>query len=285
MKRKQIARFVAKFALTLAGAAMPGQVALGQDLAPTFDSIDFDQDRVLSRTFATMLWSNPDPDDSSTASRSARIRMFRMLPGFISDPLGLGGLDDDPPDPEQPPPSAGPDHVTFGLGLDNPYLEPRWARDPGGPGYYRIYTQAQIIDAGGMCVALGLQAWTPAGIENGGVAQGPTYFTPGIGLFQDLGMGLGLHAFADEQIHGIRQTTQMHCGVALQAPLSNWDTPENQTVFAFVQALGNSPYLAQRVDRDMNWQCMPGVCWRVSDCFTLSVGAARQSLVTCGWQY
>jgi hypothetical protein len=104
-------------------------------------------------------------------------------------------------------------------------------------------------------------------------------------VYQDLGMGLGLHAFADEHLHGIRQTTQMHCGLAFQAPLSNWDTPENQTVFVFVQMLGNSPYLAQRVDHDMNWQCMPGVCWRVSDSFTLSVGAARQSLVTCGWHY
>jgi hypothetical protein len=281
-RRTRNGKLAMDLTLVFAALAVAGQSGYCQ--IPTSSIQDFDQDPNLSRTFAAVLWGNPD-DDGGSANRGPRVRLFRMMPGYISDPVGLGELDDDPLIVDPSYQSAGPQRFTFGFGLDNPYFEPRGPGDPGGIGFYRIYTQAQILDLGTTSISLGLQAWTPAGLENGGVSQGATAFSSGIGAYQDIGSGIGLHAFADQTCHNIRQASQFHCGVAIQAPLTNWDRPENQDLFFFIQAVGMTQCYGQRSDRDFNWECLPGIFWKVGDCFSMSFGGSHQGLVTCSWQY
>src|SRR4051794_40699144 len=49
------------------------------------------------RAMANAMWSSAETADSALPSRTPRIRMFGMLPGFLSDPPGFG-ISDDPDD-------------------------------------------------------------------------------------------------------------------------------------------------------------------------------------------
>jgi hypothetical protein len=266
--------------LTVFAVCWLGARASAQDIfanPPTFA-----QDPILRRAFSTIL--NGSDDDFGAAAKSNPIRIFRMLPGFISDPLSLCGNDDDP-SVDGPASGSGPRGVTVSFGSDNPYLEPRSAGDPGGLGFLRFYSQVQVVDLGSTSVCFGMQAWTPAGIENGGVSQGPTVLSPGLAFYQDLGLGMGLHGFADLSYRTLKQTGQSHVGLAVQCPLHNWERPEDQEFFLFVQGLGYTGPITGTYDRDLNWQLCPGVCWRVNDSFSMSVGAAKQGMLTCSWRY
>ena len=37
--------------------------------------------------------------------------------------------------------------------------------------------------------------------------------------------------------------------------------------------------------REMGWEFVPGVHWRLSDNFWMSLGAARRGMFTCSWQF
>src|SRR5437763_1802148 len=68
--------------------------------------------------------------------RTHRIRLFRMAPGFLSDPVGLDGDDSLPGDPPQPAAlladtDSGPGWLQLAVGNDNPYFDFRQPGDPG----------------------------------------------------------------------------------------------------------------------------------------------------------
>src|SRR5207302_1631633 len=73
--------------------------------------------------------------------RPHRIRLFRIEPGFLSDPVGL-----EPDDPNEVPPDDGPDWLQLAAGNDNPFFDFRRPGDPGGIGYFKVHGQVQLLD-------------------------------------------------------------------------------------------------------------------------------------------
>jgi hypothetical protein len=217
--------------------------------------------------------------------------MFRMLPGFLNDPPGLNGLDDPacandssgslPANAES---CAGPRGLTLAVGDDNPFFDLRRPGDPGGVGFVRVHSQLQVVDLGSTSVCLGLQAWTPAGLQSGGVADGPTVLAPGLGIFHDLGDGTGLHGYVGQHLRGTRQGP-LNYGMALQCPLAPWVEPADRCLFVFVQALGTYDYVGDRQGKALNWEVVPGIHWRINDNFWMSLGASKLGMLTCSWQY
>jgi hypothetical protein len=225
--------------------------------------------------------------EMTATTRTQRIPMFRMLPGFLVDPPDLNVMDD-PSDSTSATNTTSDNSVDgfiLNFGDDNPYFDPRRPGDPGGVGFVRVHSQVQVLDSGNTSVCFGLRAWTPAGLEAGGVQNGATVFAPGVGIFQDLGAGSALHGFVDQNLHSCCRQGPIHCGMAVDCPLTAADNPANPGVFVFVQALGTLDNGVDRQGRPMNWELVPGVQWRLSDSFSMSLGASRSSMLTCWWHF
>jgi hypothetical protein len=263
------------FALTLGVTLAHAQAARGQQPAADWHKT------ALSPDLATALYGGVNPADSTLGVRGARIPMYRMLPGFLSDP-GLA------PDESGDEPDSWSRSFVVNVGDDNPFFDPRGPGDPGGVGFLRIYSQMQLLDNGCTSVCLGLRAWAPAGVENGGVTEGPTMLAPGLGVFQDLGNNAGLHGFIGQQFRadfrGARHSAT-ECGMALHCPVPGLVEPDTCGVYLFVQALGRYGYNSPYDGKDLDWEFVPGIHWRLSDSFWLSVGASRRGMLTWSWQF
>ena len=147
-------------------------------------------------------WAQPLPGNGSTSdARSRGIYLFR-IPAYLGDPVGLD--QDDPTNLGLPSsPDSGPDWLQFAMGNDNPYFDLRRRGDPGGVGYYKIASQVQLFDSPKTGCSLALQGVTPAGLEQGGNADGATVFRPAITLFHELNDGTGLQGFVGRQMRSI----------------------------------------------------------------------------------
>src|SRR5438067_413565 len=84
------------------------------------------------------------------ASRPRPLRLFRFQPGLSRCP---DGPEDRPPAGRPGGPSLvptptdadpGPDWLQLVAGADNPYFDFRQRGDPGGLGFYRVYSQVQV---------------------------------------------------------------------------------------------------------------------------------------------
>ncbi len=280
-------------ALLLSAAAARG----GDDSTDTQNTI---QPKVLDQAI--------DLSEASPPPRPHRVRLLGMQPGFLSDPLGL---DQDEGDPSYLAPAlpasasadSGPDWITIALGPDNPYLELRRHGDPGGVGYYRLATQVQMIDSPTTACSFGLQAFTPAGFQYGGLQNGPTTICPNLSFFQMLNeQGTALQGFVgnrdclDDRLNGqIRQRIQY--GLALQQPLWLSPSPRGGMAYFFLETLGRyRDQLPNLYTPLCFWEFIPGLSWRSSDNVWLSggvllpLGPAREiqpSLVqlSCTFQY
>jgi hypothetical protein len=242
---------------------------------------------LAGRDIGNALCAGADGVDTGSTSPTPRILLFRMLPGFLSEPPGLAAFDD-PSDEATSSAKAdsNPDGFVLSFGDDNPYFAARRPGDPGGVGFIHIHSQLQVVDWGYTSVCVGMRAWTPAGLENGGVQNGQTVISPGIGVFQDLGAGSALHAFVDQSmVSGGYHPGPMRCGMALDCPVPVETDATNRSLFFVVQALGQYDFPTDRHGRSMNCQVVPGLHWRVSDAFWLSLGASRLSTLTCGWHF
>jgi len=248
---------------------------------PISQTTDFWQQPAFSREM-TEAWNSVDAVDIGSFARTPRIPLFRMLPGFLTEPRWLGGLDD-PADVGRS--DANPKGIALSVGDDNPFFDPRRPGDPGGVGYYRLHTQVQLVDWGPTSVCFGLQAWAPAGLECGGVQDGPTVIAPGVGIFHDLGDGSGLHGFVGQNFHGRNHDGPLRCGMAWHCPITPWDEISDSGMFFFVQAHARYDFSGDRQGRPMNWELVPGLHWRVTEAFWMSIGASRSGMVTCGWQF
>jgi hypothetical protein len=248
------------------------------------------------------LWQKPshfaDSFTTSTYGEAApvprqtpRLQLFGTPAGFLTDPLSVMGDDDDAQSGD---PADGPEtnNIQVSIGRDNPWFDLlRTPGMPGGLGFYQAYFQMQLVEATRTSVCLNMQALTPAGMQWGGVDNGPTVLSPSLAWFQELGAGSALQGFVGKQFRaGSRWADGLEngfrYGMGVQCPLPGLRPPGERNLFMFVQALGwyNSPY-DPRPGQQMTWEIVPGIHWRLADNCWLSVGHSRQGMITCSWQY
>jgi hypothetical protein len=229
-------------------------------------------------------------DSSSTTSRTARLQLFRMPSGFSSVPLSL--VPEDDPPPEDPfariDDDSGPVQIAYGNYV--PFLDMPKRGDPGGFGYYKIHSQVQIIDGGSTNVCLAVQALTPIGLQCGGV-NGPSYVSPTLACFQDLGQGSALHAFVGQELAANarwrdQMRSSLRCGIAVQQPLMMMADSGEEGFYVFVQAIGQYRQDTYRNDlRSTTWDVIPGVQYRLNNACWMSMGLSRYQFMSCVWRY
>lgn len=254
------------------------------------DQFEFDRDNILSKELSEILQLS-DPSSPTAANRPDRIRLFRMVPGFLGDPLGM--QDDDPVmAPDGTPLKAddgGPSWIQLAIGSDNPFFDVRLPGDPGGIGYTRMQTQLQVLDLPSTSCTLGFQAVTPAGAQQGGVEDGATVLSPAFGLFHALDDGTAFQGFvakdlhvtnaanlSDTLSHGNQFARSVQYGMAVQRPIM----PEVNNVYFFVEALGRyrydssgTPAASPTTSSSLpTWDVLPGMHMKLSDSWWLSGG-------------
>jgi hypothetical protein len=271
--------FPSQFVLPLlVGAAL--LVGAGQSAAQPALIIDpIDQPRLAIK------WYSFDDDGASPASRTARLQMAGMQTGFISNPLSI---EPDPTDPIGA--DNGGDFVQLNVGNYNPYFDLRLPGDPGAIGYYKLHSQVQLLDAGSTSLCVNLQAYTPAGQEVGGLANGPTYVVPTVACFQELGFGAALQGFFGQSIQANTRwadlTPNFQYGMAVHYAVPGASIKGEQGLFVYFEAIGryrSDP--TQPSGHTALWEFVPGVQMRVSDSCWMSVGASRYNFLTCSWRY
>jgi hypothetical protein len=267
----------------------------------------------MSDDFKTLI--NPqssilNPSPAMPISRTPRLRLFRITPGFLADPLGMH--DDDSSGlpgsmlnlpqagPMQTAPDSGPEWIQINMGSDVPSFDLRRPGDPGGFGYYRVNTQMALLDSPTTSCSFGVQAVTPAGAQFGGVPDGPTVVIPAFSVFHALNDRLALQGFVsknmpiyDSAAAPLQRNVQY--GLALQRPLLV-DGPDGfRNLYFSVGALGQ--LAPERDNLRLVPQCdvLPGFQWHVNDTWWLSsavlmpVGPVRtapgQWQLTCSLQF
>jgi hypothetical protein len=270
-----------------------------QDLSALPDSDDRWHDLLLTRD---LIDTSRPSDSSSSAGRSQdRFRLFCMPSAFASNPLALD-IDNDPPDESGASGASTPgdDFLQVSLGVDNPFFDFRRPGDPGGVGYYRLNSQLLLLDSRSAGLCLGMQAFTPAGLDADGLADGPTVLSPNFAWFYDVGDGNLLQGFVGKNLRarpGWTDTMErdIEYGLAFQRPFLRSAVPPSQNVQLFVEALGRYHFDVDQNQRSPNLNVVPGVHWQLGDAWWVSggvlmpVGSAhvdsRLWQVTCSWQF
>jgi hypothetical protein len=238
-------------------------------------------------------WYSFDGNDGitqSVAARSARLQMAGMQAGFITNGLGIDPDDD----PSGTPPSVSTDSdrdvIQFNIGTYNPYFDLRLPGDPGTLGYYKLHSQLQLLDAGSTSFCLNLEAYTPAGQQVGGLANGPTYLIPTLACFQDLGFGAALQGFLGQNIqansHWTDLSPNLQYGLAIHCAVPGMTTTRDQGLYVYMEALGRyrtDP--TQPTGHTAIWEFVPGVQMRVNNNCWMSLGASRYNFLSCSWKY
>jgi hypothetical protein len=223
----------------------------------------------------------PSPGEGARSS-SNRIRLFRIQPGFLSDPVGLDS-DETPADGKEPEPDSSPDWFTVSFGNDNPYFDFRRKGDPGGLGYYRVSSQVQLLDSKSTACSLALLGVTPTGQEENGVSNqgGPTVVTPALSVFHALNEGLALQGYVGKHVllqpGGSAPVQQdLRCGMAVQKALTPARTGSEAplgNVYLSVGALGSYRSDPDR-PRPVYLEVVPGVHWKMTENCWLSGGVS-----------
>jgi hypothetical protein len=265
---------------------------------------------LLERDGAQSLYSPPNlrlsftsllDDTPNTGFRPDRFALFRMPAGFLTTPVGLDSDDDDPTASLDSPPAPGDDRVQVLLGQDNPFFDFRYRGDPGGPGYYRLHAQYQLLDSNTSGLCLGLRAVTPAGLESDGVAQGWTVLSPALAWYQDLGGNTIIHGFIGKNVHATSNWTDslersVNYGLAVQQPVPGTIPTSNCSLHMFVEALGRQRSNPDLVDRPTStFEMLPGIHWQMGENWWLQggvllpLGANRLDpglwQITCSWRF
>jgi hypothetical protein len=250
----------------------------GQQSAPPLD-----EPRPVAIPYVSLVTRDVPVGDAPASAKAPRFRMFNMPSGFLVAPLGIDNDDDGPTGGDSDPLSC----VQFNLGMYNPNFDLRLPGDPGGLGYYKLYSQLQLLDQGSTSICVDLQAYTPAGYQFGGVANGPTTVNPALSWFQELGGGTALQGYVGQRIQAnSRWQDNLHAnfqyGMALQYPLPLLRPQPNQGVYVFVQALGRYRYEGTT---PAMWEILPGVHWRMNENCWMSLGVSHYNFLTWSWQF
>jgi hypothetical protein len=282
--------YTVAFAIVLAAAVLPMATRIGaQDAPPLPPEELLQQPRVPIKLYSYDMGSPP-----GAAARTPRLQMLGMQAGFLINPLGLDSDDDLPPgfsDAGSRPGAGEPDIVQLNIGTYNPYFDLRLKGDPGSVGYYKVHSQLQLLDAGTTSFCVNLQAYTPAGFEVGGVANGPTYLVPTIAMFQDLGNGAGLHTYVGQSIQASSGWTDringnFQYGMAVHYPVPGTNATSEQGLFLFLEALGRYRYdTTQPGARPALWEFVPGMQMRISTNCWMNVAASRYNFLSASWKY
>jgi hypothetical protein len=290
-------------ALATLGLCSPCLRAQAPSLLP-----DFNRQPQLPRN-----WTLPrlGADADSPTNRPARFLLFGMPTGYLKDPVGLD-LDAEVASGAMPNPFTadaeddGFNWLQVTVGSDNPFFDFRRPGDPGGVGYYRMSSQLQLLDTGktGLNVTLGAAA--PAGLESDGVATGPTFFSPALACYQELGDGTMLQAFVGKHLRansrfgdGIGHSIQY--GVAAQHPLPDLpffsSSNPHHGLFVFVEALGQcrTTWDDRVTSQRSPLELLPGLHLRMTENWWISGGlvvpmfAPRTEShlwqLTCSWRF
>jgi hypothetical protein len=249
-------------------------------------------------------------DGDSQVGRPSRFLLFGMPTGYLKDPVGLDLDAESPPGATSNPFTANADDgfnwLQVNVGSDNPFFDFRRPGDPGGVGYYRMSSQLQLLDTGKAGLNVALAAATPAGLEAEGVANGPTFFSPAVACYQELGQGTTLQAFVGKHMRansrfgdGFGHSIQY--GVAAQHALPDLpflsSSNPNHGMFVFVEALGR--YRNTWDDRVISQRCplelLPGLHLRMTENWWMSCGLlvplsaprpeSRLWQLTCSWRF
>lgn len=258
---------------------------------------------LLPRLADAARWVTDTDNDQPCGLRNRCIRFFRMPTGFASDPVGAD-LDAEPVAGEVGGPAAPDDAglpVQAALYSDNPCFDFRRPGEVGGPGFYKIYTQVQLFETDSTGCTLGLEAVTPAGLENDGLADGPTALYPNLALVHELFEGVAVEGFVGKNLRvrpgwEDRLGHSLDYGVAVAQPLPCFDSLTLPQVHFFLEALGR-----YRVDGDVRagnqpvWELLPGLHWRMGENWWLTGGVLMPLnaplrdfnvwQVTCSWQF
>lgn len=214
-------------------------------------------------------------DTTATAAhpKANRIQLFRIVPGFLSDPVGL-----DSDDPKDATPDDGPNWLQVSVGNYNPFFDFRRPGDPGGVGYYKLYSQVQVLDNGKTSLAVTLEALTPAGLDQNGVQDGPTVVSPSLCLFHTLDDGTSLQSFVGRNLNLTTSSLSgplhrhVQYGFAVQRPVLDTGPDNLGSFYVFVEALGRYHYDAAASGPPAVWEMVPGVHWHLTDNVWLSGG-------------
>ncbi|MBV9125221.1 MAG: hypothetical protein JO112_17840 [Planctomycetes bacterium] len=282
--------------VVLCGAAL-GQADSGQ-------AVDLWRPPVLPHLGDLWNDSSPSLGPCDGSVRDNRFPLFRMPPGFLTNPVGLED-DDDPNSPDafnETPADAGTnDKVNVVLGSDNPYFDFHLPGDPGGIGYYYVDGQYQLAQDGPNSVCLAFRAVTPAGLEGNGLASGPTYFSPALAWYYELTDSLALHGFIGQHYRATSEWSEnskrnVRYGLAVQSPWKVVPPGSDQSVHFFLEALGSYHYdLNSNQDTPLRYQMVPGVHWQVGANWWMSggmivpLGSSRRETglwqFTCSWRF
>jgi len=229
--------------------------------------------------------------DTVRQTATPRLRLFGMPAGFLASPIGLEDEDDpkivnDPAYADMFKKDDDFKNVQICLGMDNPYFDLGRPGNIGGVGYYQVYSQVQFLDTGTTSMCLNMQTLAPAGVQWGGLSNGPTYVCPALSVFHDLGHGTALQGFVRENVNtgagwddGLNR--KMYYGVAWQCPLG----APSDGLFFFVQALGHFNSEAANPNAHPDMTLLPGIQWRMTENCWLSLGGSRHGLLSCAWQF
>jgi hypothetical protein len=283
-------------------ACLPGRPAWGQEFRAV--PADPPEEPILPSPFELGRWAGATDGDRAAAARGRAVHLFHMPTGFLSDPVEAA-LDPDLAPPGEPAAAAEPDGadlpIQAAMYQDNPYFDFRRPGDPGGPGFYRIHTQLQVLGSETTGCTLGLQAVTPAGLENDGLADGPTVLVPNVALYHELFNGLEIQGFVGKNVR-LRSGWEdhikhsLHYGVALAHAVPGFDGGPLPHVDFFLEALGRYRMEGEaRSGAPAVWELLPGLHWRVGDNWWLSGGVLMplntprfemgKWQLTCSWQF
>jgi hypothetical protein len=253
---------------------------------------------ILSRDVDIMAMRSNEP---FAAYRSSRIHLFNMPSALPGDPLGIMPDSDLYADDAAGSTGESPDdRFQLVFGADNPFFDLRRHGDPGGVGYYRMYSQMCVLDSSRWSLSMVLQGVTPAGLEADGIATGPTILSPSLASYYELAPGTGIHAFIGKDVEAhsgwTREVRQdIRYGVALQTPCPSLEEGVFNGVHLYLEALGR-----YRVDDSGNrpppkFDVLPGLHWQVSDNWWMTGGLLMPLSsqrwdghlwqFTCAWRY
>jgi hypothetical protein len=240
------------------------------------------------------------------ASGPNRIRLFRIQPGFLSDPPGLDNDDKTSTEaPAMPDPDGDADWITIAVGNDNPFFDFRRPSDPGGVGYTRVNTQVQLFDTSKTACSVGFQAVTPAGLASDGLADklGTTVLSPAFSLFHTLDDSTAVQAYVGKNLPLMNTHTQtinpdLQCGLAVQRPVSTDNNNPLRFMYFSVGALTQVRLSdASTARTPVGLDVLPGLHYKMADNWWISGAvvlptstqtnptASQQWQVTCSFQF